>query len=71
MNNTIVIVPEGYKPDPKDCPICKKAFSDLRDIVNFRKWGCCNECDIKYRYPNREKWENGWRPDNYIEKGDT
>lgn len=64
MNNTIVIVPEGYKPEPKDCPICGLAFSDAKDLINYRKHGCCETCDDKYRYPNKEKWENGWRPDN-------
>ena len=68
MNKIKVVIPEDYKPEAKDCPVCGKAFSDLRDIVNFRKWQCCHNCDDKYRYPNREKWENGWRPDNYIEK---
>ena len=64
MNNIIVIVPPDYKPEAKDCPVCGMAFSGMHDIVNFRKWGCCSTCDDKYRYPNKEKWENGWRPDN-------
>ena len=64
MNNVIVILPDGYEPEPKDCPVCKKAFSSIRDVINFRKWGCCCTCDDIYRIPNKEKWENGWRPDN-------
>lgn len=64
MNNTIVIVPDGYTPEVKDCPICGLAFSDAKDIINYRKHGCCMTCDDKFRYPNKEKWENGWRPDN-------
>ena len=64
MNNVIIITPEGYEPEAKDCPICKMAFTKVGDVINYRKHGCCESCDIKYRYPNREKWENGWRPDN-------
>ena len=64
MNKPIIIVPENYKPEPKDCPVCKMAFSHVGDVINYRKYSCCTTCDIKYRYPNREKWENGWRPDN-------
>ena len=64
MNKISIVVPDGYKPEEKDCPFCGLAFSDVRDIVNFREHGCCEACDVKYRYPNREKWENGWRPDN-------
>jgi len=64
MNNIKIVIPENYKPDPKDCPICKLAFSSVGDVINFRKHECCLACDTKYRYPNREKWEKGWRPDN-------
>jgi len=64
MSKTIIVVPKDYKPEPKDCPICKLAFSAKEDIINFRIHGCCCACDVKYRYPNREKWEEGWRPDN-------
>ena len=64
MNKIIVIVPEGHKPESKDCPICNLALSDKEDVINFRVYGCCKTCDVKYRYPNREKWEEGWRPDN-------
>ena len=64
MNNVIIVTPEGYKPEPKDCPICHKAFMQRPDVINYRAHGCCMQCDIKYRYPNKEKWEEGWRPDN-------
>ena len=57
-------MPADYKPETKDCPICKQAFTHVGDVINYRKHGCCEICDIKYRYPNKEKWENGWRPDN-------
>ena len=70
MNKPIIIVPENYKPEPKDCPVCKMAFSHVEDIISYRKYSCCSNCDIKFRYPNREKWENGWRPDNYIQTGE-
>jgi len=63
-NKIIIRVPKDYKPEPKDCPICKLAFSAKEDIINFRIYECCKACDTKYRYPNREKWEEGWRPDN-------
>jgi len=70
MNKIIVVRQQAKTPEPKDCPICKLAFSDKKDVLNYRIHGCCQACDVKYRYPNREKWEEGWRPDNYIEKGD-
>jgi len=71
MNNIVIILPEEYKPEAKDCPVCEKALPSLKDVMNNRKWGCCLTCDVIYRYPNREKWEEGWRPDNYKQKGDV
>ena len=62
MNKVIIVVPDNYKPEPLDCPICNLAFRHKPDVLNYRKWGCCENCDLKYRYPNREKWNNGWRP---------
>jgi len=64
MNKIIEVIPKDYKPETKDCPICKMAFCDMSDVINFRRHGCCMACDVKHRYPNQEKWENGWRPDN-------
>tara|TARA_Y100000593_G_scaffold90612_1_gene177433 strand:+ start:893 stop:1090 length:198 start_codon:yes stop_codon:yes gene_type:complete len=63
-NNIVIILGPEHNPEPKDCPVCDKAFSDIKDVINFRKYGCCNTCDVNYRYPNREKWEEGWRPNN-------
>ena len=56
MNNIVVIVPDKYKPEPKDCPVCGLALVDANDVINMRTHGCCHACDVKYRYPNREKW---------------
>lgn len=64
MNNIIVVVPDDYEPAPKDCPICRLAFRDVKDVIMFKNHGCCTTCNEIHRYPNREKWENGWRPDN-------
>ena len=64
MNKVIVVKPQSYKPEPKDCPMCEKAFTHVGDILCFRKYGCCEACDIKYRYSNREKLENAQKPDN-------
>lgn len=64
MNKIHVIVPDNYKPEVKDCPVCNMAFNSVKDIITYRNHQCCSACDVKYRYPNREKWENGWRPDN-------
>ena len=45
-----------------DCPICKKLISCIEDVEFMKKENCCEECHIVYYYSNKEKWENGWRP---------
>jgi len=62
MNNLIIKVPEGYVPEPLDCPVCQLAFSSKEDVFNYRQYECCRDCDLKYRYPNKERWDKGWRP---------
>lgn len=63
MNNNIIkVIPKGYNVESKDCDCCCKALRDRQDVLNNRKYGCCMLCEVKYRYPNSEKWLNGWRP---------
>lgn len=64
MNKIILVIPATYTPESKDCPICNLAFYTKADVFNYRQWGCCRTCDLKYRYPNKEKWNKGWRPEN-------
>lgn len=58
----IIRIPDNYKPDTKDCPVCNIAFMSRADVSNYHVHGCCLQCDIKYRYPNADKWKRGWRP---------
>ena len=59
-----VIKPEkGNEPVPLFCPLCHTAMKNSQDVQYFRKWGVCYECGTIYAEPNREKWQEGWRPD--------
>ena len=61
-NQIKVIVPENYVKVPLDCPVCNLSFRGVDDVLNFKKHGCCTDCDLVYRQPNKTKWESGWRP---------
>jgi hypothetical protein len=63
MSKIIVRVPENYQASPKDCPVCEIAFMSRADVSNYMTHGCCLKCDLLYRYPNSEKWTEGWRPE--------
>ena len=71
MYNVVVVIPDGYKPETKDCPVCNKAFRDLEDYMCYKKWECCTDCDNNYRYPNKERWNSGWRPEMKTKEEDN
>ena len=61
-DNIVLVIPDGWRPNPLDCPVCNCAFRSREDVINYEKFKCCLDCDVQYRYPNKDKWKNGWRP---------
>lgn len=61
-NGIAIIKPANYEKTPLDCPVCKKALGSYDDVCSYENNGCCEECDLLYRYPNMKKWKQGWRP---------
>lgn len=47
---------------PLDCPVCTQLMSSHEDVISFRNFSCCSQCELEWAYPNKEKWSNGWRP---------
>ena len=45
------------------CNVCKNLISTIEDIETIKKIDCCSDCETTYYYPNKEKWDNGWRPE--------
>ena len=59
-----IIKPENSRdPIPLFCPVCSEQMKNVSDSHSYRKYRACFECKTKHAEPNREKWENGWRPD--------
>ncbi len=56
------IRPVNHETVSIDCPCCKVLISTIEDVESVKKYDVCEECQIIYYYPNKEKWENGWRP---------
>ena len=61
-DDLIIIKPKIHNIVPADCPICKLAIRNLNDVIVYKTWGCCGICCEHFAYPNKEIWENGWRP---------
>jgi len=35
----------------------------MYDIEAMERTGCCRGCEQQFYEPHREKWADGWRPD--------
>lgn len=47
---------------PVSCPVCKEYLITQEDIASYKEFECCENCELIYYYPNKEKWIKGWRP---------
>lgn len=64
IDNMRFIRPIGSISTSLDCPICKKLIATVEDVESIKKENSCEECYLLHYYPNKEKWEKGWRPNN-------
>ena len=53
-------------PVPLFCPCCKQGMKNAQDAHYFRRMEACFDCVTSYAEPNREKWQNGWRPKLFV-----
>jgi len=47
---------------PLVCPNCNYLFTNVEDIITYRKLQCCTWCANNWAYINQENWKKGWRP---------
>lgn len=58
-----VIKPKNMQRcQPLFCPICESIMNGIYDESTWENFDCCDECAGLWVYPNKEKWEKGWRP---------
>jgi hypothetical protein len=72
LNNRMISEhPSGFyviKPADKEkskpifCPVCDFIMVGELDKSSYEKFECCDSCATIWAYPNKEKWNNGWRP---------
>ena len=44
------------------CSLCDMLTASSIDRKSKIETGVCRACNLKFVQPNREKWNNGWRP---------
>ena len=52
---------KDFQKVPVVCPICNSMMKES-DILEYRKYNCCEHCSIMLIQPNAKKWKQGWRP---------
>lgn len=62
VNNIKFIRPIGDNPCILSCANCNVLLSTMKDVISAKEKNICNECYEIYYYPNKEKWDKGWRP---------
>lgn len=45
------------------CSVCKNIIGSIQDFDTIKEFDCCESCYTLYYYPNKNKWNDGWRPD--------
>ena len=46
---------------PLFCPVCKRMMCQ-KDVDSYKKFNCCEDCDMYWARVNLKKWKLGWRP---------
>ena len=44
------------------CDVCETLSITPADFDAKSNHGVCRQCELKFFQPNREKWNQGWRP---------
>lgn len=63
----IISSTETSKIVPLFCPVCSFPMKTIEDSLSFRKYECCNLCEIYWTRTKFGKWEDGWRPNSQTE----
>ena len=59
-----IIIPEtSTNRVPLECPVCGLLMSSFEDVISYQDSNCCTSCEHVWAFPNKEKWQSGWRPD--------
>tara|TARA_B100000700_G_scaffold324460_1_gene430670 strand:+ start:3605 stop:3871 length:267 start_codon:yes stop_codon:yes gene_type:complete len=56
-----VLENKNFQKVPIVCPVCNWMMKET-DILEYRKYECCEHCSLIWAQPNSKKWKKGWRP---------
>jgi hypothetical protein len=47
---------------PYFCPVCHSPMGSSLAVAAYRRVQACDMCEDYIYFPNKEKWDSGWRP---------
>lgn len=56
---------DAPEPMPLWCPVCERLFGCVDDERAYEEFKCCDWCSMMWAYPYKEKWLEGWRPQEH------
>ena len=56
------------RKNKRKCPTCGTFSFEIKDDLYINKFDCCYKCYIQWVVDREERWLNGWRPDEEINK---
>lgn len=62
VDNVVFKRPISHDYCPLYCKSCKNVIASIEDVDMMKKEKACELCYITYYYINKEKWNQGWRP---------
>ena len=68
INNIIFKRKKNLETIPVECPVCSIYLITQEDIESYRKVKCCENCQLVNYYPNKDKWDKGWRPNLLVKE---
>ena len=61
-NGLIIVLDSSYKPSSFNCKVCGLIIRGQEDVQSVNNYGCCSDCEDYFYWPNKDRWDKGWRP---------
>ena len=60
--NLVIVIDSGYSSEDFNCRVCGLIIRGLEDVMSVNNYGCWSDFEDCYYWPNKTRWESGWRP---------
>ena len=64
INGVLISKKLLMRESERSCPVCNTYSFKSNDDVYMSKFGCCEDCYIKWVEGREDRWKQGWRPNN-------